>query len=543
LKSGCGAVRLLVVLRADDEPVGVGGSSRMKVFINYRREDTEAYARLLYDRLSKALGRDAVYLDVANPTPGVRYLEHIKSTAATSWVFLALIGPHWLSSMTRRSQARFEQPATDLVKLEIELALSRGSGLKVVPILLGGAVMPNGESLPRSLRPLPSLQAIELRHAHFDEDFEVLVGAVAEVSEVGERPEVGPASSQPTAVVSSSRGPTRSDSGSPSTPDKGAHAPNDRHFEAVLRYMLDDDGVVPVLGRDVNGTPLEGQPILGGASLPNSGELARDLAERFGLDLEHHDLAKVAQQVYLTSGSPDLHRTLRRLLPAEAAPSAVHRFLAAFPTCLDRASVERRFQMIITTNYDVALERAFDEANEPYDLLVYMASGDDRGRFVHFPFDSDPEPINVPNQYAKLPIDEDGEVERSLIVKIHGAVDGSSGGYGWRNNYVITEDEYIEYLSRGPIENLVPIQILDKLAGAHCLFLGYSMNDWNSRVFLQRIWKGASIPAKSWAIEPNPGSLETDFWQHSGVDLLAAPLAGYVEQLARRIVSGSPARR
>jgi len=50
-----------------------------------------------------------------------------------------------------------------------------------------------------------------------------------------------------------------------------------------------------------------------------------------------------------------------------------------------------------------------------------------------------------------------------VIVKIHGAVDGNVADYRWRENYVITEDDYIDYLSERPIESLVPVQILDKL--------------------------------------------------------------------------------
>ena len=49
---------------------------------------------------------------------------------------------------------------------------------------------------------------------------------------------------------------------------------------------------------------------------------------------------------------------------------------------------------------------------------------------------------------------------------------------------------YIDYLSRSPIESLVPVQILDKLRDSHCLFLGYTVRDWNLRVFLKRIWEG-----------------------------------------------------
>ncbi len=514
----------------------------MKVFINYRREDTEAYARLLYDRLARSYGAEGVYLDVVDMTPGLRWLEQVKARSTSPGAFLVLIGPRWMSSMTDRAHARFEKPAEDIVKREIEFALSRGSSVQVIPVLLGGAQVPSGESLPRSIRTLVSLQAVELRHAQFEQDVERLIGALDGIRKPPEAArdepvDAEPAGATPEPPVAAIAAPPPGSTGSLSGPlsEARAPAPDERHYDTILRYFLDQDGVVPVLGSDVNADRQVKEPTVGSEFLPTAEELAADLAQRFGLEFDPLDLAKVAQHVYLTCGSPDLHRSLKRLLPIEAEPSAVHRFLAGLPGRLDELGLERRYQMIVTTNYDVALERAFDQANEPYDLTVYMASGSDRGRFVHFPFDGDPEPINVPNRYAKLPIDENGEVQRSLIVKIHGAVDGSSGAYRWKDNYVITEDQYIEYLSHSPVESLVPVQILDRLTGAHCLFLGYSMNDWNLRVFLNRIWQGAPIPAKSWAIERDPGILESDFWRHSGVDLLTAPLAEYVAELTRHI--------
>ena len=58
-------------------------------------------------------------------------------------------------------------------------------------------------------------------------------------------------------------------------------------------------------------------------------------------------------------------------------------------------------------------------------------------------------------------------------------------------------------LSRTPIENLVPVQVLDKLSESHCLFLGYPVHDLNLRVFLTRIWRGESFGTRSWAIAPS----------------------------------------
>ena len=63
----------------------------------------------------------------------------------------------------------------------------------------------------------------------------------------------------------------------------------------------------------------------------------------------------------------------------------------------------------------------------------------------------------VPNQYVELPIDEDLDLARPVIVKIHGgAVHDAPPSSSSRHNFVVTEDDYIGYLSQSPVESLDP---------------------------------------------------------------------------------------
>ena len=299
--------------------------------------------------------------------------------------------------------------------------------------------------------------------------------------------------------------------------------------------MIDEGDLVAFLGSRFAGGHVG---LLEGArSLPGAKEIAADLAQRFGMKATRLGLPEVAQYVYVTRGRPDLYRTVRQILTANPDPGPVHRFLARLPRTLEELRLEKRYQLIVSTSFDTALEQAFDDEQEPYDLAVYMASGDHKGKFVHFPYEADAEPIAVPNSYGKFPIGDYGELERTVIVKIHGAVDGYVGNYRWKENYVITEDHYIDYLSRSPIESLVPVQVLDKLRDSHCLFLGYTVRDWNLRVFLKRIWKGEPLGAKSWAIEPDPDVLEKELWKQYYVDLYTADLADYIGLLQERLTS------
>ena len=215
--------------------------------------------------------------------------------------------------------------------------------------------------------------------------------------------------------------------------------------------------------------------------------------------------------------------------PATTRPRAS---TASSPRC--RASCAQRgtpqHQAIVTTNYDDALERAFDEAGEAYDVVWYIADGEHRGTFWHRPPDGEPRLIERPKLYDGLALEE-----RTAIVKIHGAVDRA---YPERDSYVITEDHYIDYLTKTEVAQLLPAELLVRLTRSRFLFLGYSMQDWNLRVILHRIWGQQPLAYKSWAIQKGPSEIEQELWRVRGVDVLDIPLEEYVTELESRLHAG-----
>ncbi len=152
--------------------------------------------------------------------------------------------------------------------------------------------------------------------------------------------------------------------------------------------------------------------------------------------------------------------------------------------------------------------------------------------------------ILEPKRYVGFPIDDDGHLERTIIVKIHGGADGREGAVTWRNNYVVTEDQFIDYLPTHNIQDHLPIQLLDKLTGSRCLFLGYPLRNWSARVFLRRIWRGQPISESSWAIEASPDQLEKASRSIIGhVELLAADLPEYAQVLRASLTGGGGDQR
>jgi hypothetical protein len=502
---------------------------RVRVFINYRHEDvTHGAAQFLYDRLASRFDNENLFLDRRSLQPGTNWWEEVKSRSDSCHVFLALIGSRWTWSMQEREKKRSVHPAEDYVLAEIQRALRLLPRVHVIPVLVGNNVTFAAEDLPRSVRALAKLEVARIRDESFEADIELLISKIDVIAR--EQPAITP---EAVTAGSDDRRLVPMLAGAQGV----ALPPDDAHYEDVLQQMVDEGNLVLFLGSQM-AAGRAGAPA-GPPSRPDASELAAALADRFGINQLRPGLPEIAQYVYMTKGRSDLYRALRELLKADCEPGPVHRFLARFPRTLEELGLEKRYQLIISTNFDRALEQAFEEEMEPYDLAVYMASGPDEGKFVHFPFEGDPEPIDVPNKYWRLPLGDDLEVKRTLIVKIHGAVDGKVGDYSWQRNYVITEDHYIDYLSKSPITQIIPTQVLGKLKESHCLFLGYPVCDWTLRVFLKRIWEG-SLDATSWAVDPDPDVLAEKLWTRSNVDLYAADPGVYVDLLRERLSSRPP---
>ena len=227
------------------------------------------------------------------------------------------------------------------------------------------------------------------------------------------------------------------------------------------------------------------------------------------------------------TGSGPLYEELHSLFDGEYQPTPLHQLLAQLPGVLRNRRYPQPYQLIVTTNYDDVLERAFRAAGEPFDLGIYIAEGDDRGKFLHLDPGGETRLVDKPNEYRALSLDE-----RSVILKIHGAVDRANPE---RDSYVITEDHYIDYLTRTDISNLIPVRLAAKLRKSHFLFLGYGLRDWNLRVILHRIWGEQKLSYKSWAIQLNPEPIDEEFWRKRDVDIINSRLEDYIAGLNERL--------
>jgi hypothetical protein len=138
------------------------------LFISYRRQDSAGHAGRISDRLAARFGSDHVFMDVQDIQPGQNFSVSIQQTLARCTHLLAIVGPRWLEILKQRAAA-----GEDLVRHEVTAAMSRG--LTVIPVLVGGARMPDTSELPPELAAFGRCQAVEIRDERFDNDCADLV--------------------------------------------------------------------------------------------------------------------------------------------------------------------------------------------------------------------------------------------------------------------------------------------------------------------------------------------------------------------------------
>jgi len=299
----------------------------------------------------------------------------------------------------------------------------------------------------------------------------------------------------------------------------------DEHLQRHCANVVDavrDGEIAFLLGAGANlcGRPADVSWEPGGEYLPTGQELADHLAAKFRLpEDEEPDLARVAQYVAAQRGAAKLSKELRELFDVDCAPTTLHVLLARLPGLMRAEGSAYPNQLIVTTNYDDVLERAFRAEGEPFDLFVYIAQGKHRGRVLHEPHEGESVVITQPNLAVDVAAD------RTAILKIHGAIDRDDAD---RDSWVITEEDYVDYLTQTDISTWMPVALASRLQESNLECLGYSLKDWNLRAILHRMRKDRAEGWKWWAVQLESGELDRWVWTKHDLEILDARLEDYV---------------
>jgi len=256
-------------------------------------------------------------------------------------------------------------------------------------------------------------------------------------------------------------------------------------------------------------------------NIPTANQLATHLANKINFpNEEQKNLAKVAQYYQVVAGRTPLQQELHDIFNCDFPSGQLHSYLT---------SIEKPI-LIITTNYDDLIERTFSAHGLSYEVVIHTTDPS-LGNNILWWQSNAPQPKRVNPKYLDIDLEH-----VTVIYKMHGAVVRNQPEL---DQYVITEDDYIDFISRMTKRNAIPAIFAEPFQKRHFLFLGHGLYDWNLRVVLNQIEKQLRRPRnmKSWAIQYQPSPLEQRFWQDRGVEVYDMTIDNFIGELLNNHVS------
>ena len=322
--------------------------------------------------------------------------------------------------------------------------------------------------------------------------------------------------------------------------------------------------VIPFLGAGASafGTGPGSSPPLGRGLLEKLAQRANVQADCGVSGCTHppYDLARLASYYQMVvSTRLQLDNLIKtEISQPEFHPNSLHRVLARI--------ARQKPLLILTTNYDDLLERAFEAEDTAYEIAVTPASdlayvwtddkdaGDNSGdlrvgsesaggilHWVRGQAQTDFK--RVQSSQLSLQLDK-----RSMIYKIHGSIPRGEQSPG----YLIAEEDYARFLGRMDRNgNIVPEQIIahigkqqkiliggnraKKVLMHSIVFLGYGLHDWNLRVLLEGLQIGnkGRGEEKHYAFMRHPEKLEKELLEQRNVKVYDCDLARLADKLSQ----------
>ncbi len=222
-------------------------------------------------------------------------------------------------------------------------------------------------------------------------------------------------------------------------------------WDELLLYVH-DRRVVPIVGHDL--LVVEGDD---GTRESLYALLGRKLGTALGVPLEEltpgNELADVAFR-YLQRGGDRrrIYSSLRRFLE-ESPPS--------LPASLKKLAEITDFQLFVSTTFDGMMTRALDELR---------LRGESRSQLLSFSPRAQPDDIQ--SEIERLP--------HPVVYQIFGRLSASP-------DYVVTDEDTLEFICALHASAARPKLLLDELRNSHLLLLGCGFPDWLARFFIRTV--------------------------------------------------------
>lgn len=197
--------------------------------------------------------------------------------------------------------------------------------------------------------------------------------------------------------------------------------------------------------------------------------------------------------------------------------------------CLLAKIAARKPLLIVTTNYDDMLERAFDDANVPHHWVCTTMGEQEDTISIKYKAPSSNNAGPLPNNSADIDL-----TCNSIIYKMHGSIDRHDPS---NNSYLITEEDYISFLSKQQ-EQIIPTFIGNHFRNNRFLFLGYSLRDWNFKVLLHKVQEDKTRykDRRNWAVLLGSHEVEKQLWSRKQVEIYEKDLKEFIYTFSSEIL-------
>lgn len=161
-----------------------------RIFVSYRRSDSGLVVERIFDVFATLFGRSNVFRDVESIDAGIPFDVAVTSAIRRCHVFLLVIGVSWSDARSDDGERRLDRH-DDPVRLEIETALAHQ--IPIMPVLVGGATMPDARDIPDTLRRLSFTNAFVIGDETFHGDLSRLCSALKDHDPAGFARKLAPA--------------------------------------------------------------------------------------------------------------------------------------------------------------------------------------------------------------------------------------------------------------------------------------------------------------------------------------------------------------
>jgi hypothetical protein len=153
-----------------------------KIFISYRRDDSQAQSELVYQALEQRFGSDAIFMDSNNIDGGSKWPDRIRQALSDTQLVLAvIISPgKWMGVNAETGEIRIKDDSDWVYR---ELSTTFASRKSIMPVLSKAGDLPKSSVLPDSIKSLPDIQSLKLDFDRWDDVKEDLVNQCEQLLE------------------------------------------------------------------------------------------------------------------------------------------------------------------------------------------------------------------------------------------------------------------------------------------------------------------------------------------------------------------------